>query len=67
MKYRNNSYREVDRLPMIAMTVGEYADLMGFNHTQVYKKWRGHIGKKKKAIAFEIVLFKDRNFIIPKK
>lgn len=62
---RIHSYREIVVLPKSALTVEEYADTVNISPQHVYKLWRGHKDKKR-IISFEIVVFKNKNYILPK-
>lgn len=63
-KNRTNEYRELDVLPVNAITVHEYASQRNCNTSYIYKLWREHTTKGK-AINFEIVLIRNINFVIP--
>lgn len=67
MKKRTNTYRVVNKLPDNAVPVTEYADSKGCTDNNIYNIWRRHIGPNKQEVDFEIVVFKNINFIIPAK
>lgn len=67
MRKRQHNYRIVDKLPATAMTVQEFADSQGYSNMYVYNQWRDHVGDKKKVIPFEIIVFRNMNFVIPQK
>jgi hypothetical protein len=65
MKNRVNKYRELDSLPNGAKTVQQYASERGCNTAYIYKLWKqANDPDVLKDIPFEIVLFKDINFVI---
>jgi len=66
MKKRTNTYRIVDKLPAKAVLVAEYADSKRIGEPAIYGQWRRHINNQS-PIDFEIVIFKNMNFVIPKK
>ena len=63
-KNRINQYRELDKLPVEAITVNQYARQRDCNTSYIYKLWREY-KEKGKPITFEIVKIRDINFIIP--
>lgn len=67
MKNRYNEYRTVSRLPNNAIPVSQYAGIKQCNTSNIYKHWRKvKAGKSINDIGFEIVLFQNINFVIPK-
>lgn len=52
-------YRQVDQLPVNAMTVQSYADSRGWKAHNIYMRL------KRNNADFEIVLFQGINFVIP--
>jgi hypothetical protein len=73
VKTRINTYREVDKLPANAVVVADFAESRDCLASNIYKLWRNRaspnktVGRKKKPIDFEIVIFKGINFVIPNK
>lgn len=63
--YRLHTYREVEKLPERALSVNEYSVKRGCTSQHVYKLWRLHKGDGR-DVGFEIVVFHEHNYIIPK-
>lgn len=60
MKQRKHSYRIVEELPANALSVAQYAaNIKDCTTPYIYELWRNN------KADFEIVVFKDFNFIIP--
>lgn len=66
MAKRKNTYRGVEKLPKGILSISEYAALKDISEPHVYKLWKQH-STEGKEIDFEIVLFKDHTFVIPKR
>lgn len=57
---KKNKYRQLDKLPVNAVKVSEYAKQWPCNTSYLYK-----LVKNKKNFTFEIVDFHGINFVIP--
>lgn len=58
---KNRKHKTVDNLPNDAMLVSEFCKIKGYTTSYLYKLVR--LGKN---FDFDIVIFKDINFVIPK-
>lgn len=59
MKKNNGKYTEVEKLPLNACTVAEYAAKNNMSQSNVYKKI-----ERKKA-DYKIIVFQTINFVVP--
>ena len=62
---RKHNYRSVSELPGTALSVANYAKQRECNTSNIYKEYRT-AKEKEKVLPYEIVVFNDINFIIPK-
>jgi hypothetical protein len=59
MKRNSGKYKVVDKLPLGAMTVSEFAASEGISQSYVYKKIQ------RNTADYKIVVFKTMNFVVP--
>lgn len=64
MKRNEGKYKVVDKLPKNAVLVKEYADSENVKEPAIYNRYARAI-REGKALPFKIVIYVERNFIVP--